>query len=296
MDGMSPRVVTGRGTRLPTVAGYLWLLRSHLGAVVILTIVGGVLGLFAARQVPQEFKASASIELPDVPTWVDTRPDPPAPQRTTIDTTAQLVFSVPVYDAVAAATGLDQQVAADNLSVSAYPLSRVLIVTFQARNKETAIIGARAAADELVVQRAAVLPGAQVQAARDHEKKLNQLKLRAQQIQLYSPLTQRMTAYILQTRQAIGAALNAGGTVVNRPDENSARRVDKHSELQIVTGLVLGFLLGIAYAWWRRDKHLHHDPRIIGFVAKVRPWRRSAARSPQPARRPHSHPGHSHAH
>ena len=296
MDGLTPgRVVTGRGTRLPMIGGYLATIRSHIGAIVVLGLAGLLVGGFFASQVPRSFKANAFIALPDVPTYVDLDPDPPAPSRTTIDTTAVLVFSQPVYDAVQSATGLPEDKVREGLSVSAYPLSRVLIVTFVARTKELAVSGANAAAEQWQVERQKVLPGAQTASAAAFADELDRLKTKSQrQVREFSPQTQDLTNQILFVRNSVDAGLGIAGNIINRADVPSAKPVKKHLELQLITGLMMGILLGIGYSWWRRDKHLHHDPRIIGLAAKVRPRRRSGRRSQSRAPGPGPRPSHSH--
>jgi uncharacterized protein involved in exopolysaccharide biosynthesis len=292
---MNPELVTGRGTRLPTVAGYAATLRSHLGAIIVLAVLGLVCGLFIAQQKPHMYKASASIELPDLPTFVDVNPDPPAPQRTTIDTTSELVFSQPVYDAVEEATGLSESKVRSGLNVGAYPLSRVLIVTFTAPTMDLAVAGANAAAEQTRIERTTILPGAQTAGAKVLERRLERLRDKSRvTVREFTPQTQELTNQILQIGDAIDAGANASGTIVNRADLASTHLVKRHRELQLVTGTVLGILLGIGYSWWRRDKHLHHDPRIIGLAAKVRPHRRSGPRSRRPGRGPRRRPSHSH--
>jgi uncharacterized protein involved in exopolysaccharide biosynthesis len=279
------------------IGGYVATVRSHLGAVIVLGLAGLLVGGFFASRVPQSYKANALIALPDVPTYVDLNANPPAPTRTSIDTSAELVFSQPVYDAVQAATDLPDDRVQEGLSVGAYPLSRVLIVTFTARTKDLAVAGANAAADQLLIERQAVLPGAQTSQASDLILRLDHMRDRSRrQVREYSPQTQALTNQILHIQDSVDAGEGIAGSIINKADVPSAKRVKKHLELQLITGLMVGVLLGIGYSWWRRDKHLHHDPRIIGLVSKVRPGRRSAPRSLPPARGPQPHPSHSHGH
>jgi hypothetical protein len=277
------------------VAGYAATVRSHLGAIVVLALAGLLVGGFLAQRLPHSYKASASIELPDLPTFVDLSPEPPAPQRTTIDTTSELVFSQPVYDAVQQATGLSESKVRGGLNVAAYPLSRVLIVTFTASTKELAVAGANAAAEQTRVERTTVLPGAQTEQANALADELDRLRTESRErVRTFTPQTQLLTNQILELNDAVDAAANAGGTIVNRADLDSTHLVKRHRELQLVTGTVVGVLLGIGYSWWRRDKHLHHDPRIIGLAAKVRPHRRSGSRSQRSSRGPRTRQSHSH--
>jgi uncharacterized protein involved in exopolysaccharide biosynthesis len=293
VDGLTPgRVVSGRGSRLPTVAGYVATVRSHIGAILVLAVLGMLVGGFVAHQKPMSYKANAFILLPDVPTYVDLDPDPPAPGRATIDTTSVLVVSSPVYNDVSAATGIPRNKVPDRLAVSAYPLSRVLIVSFTARTRDQAVDGANAAAERVASERE-TLPGAQTLLAAELADELDRLRTRSREdVRPFSPQTQALTNQLLQVQGAIDAGQDARGRIVNRADLDSVRRLQSHPELQVITGLMVGLLVGIGYAWWRRDRHLHHDPRIIGLAAKVRPRWRSGPRSrpPAPDRQPRPSP------
>jgi hypothetical protein len=206
-----------------------------------------------------------------------------------------LVFSTPVYDAVAAATGLGPEKVADRLSVAADTLSRVLIVTFTAPTRDEAVDGANAAGTAVSDARAATLPGAQTVQAQTLARQLNdRLDQSRAGVRPFSPQTQDLNNERLQVLNAIDAGAHAQGRIVNKADIDSVRPVKRHPELQVVTGMMIGLLLGIGYSWWRRDKHLHHDPRIIGLAAKVRRGGRSGPRSRSRGRGPERYPSHSH--
>lgn len=252
----------GRIPRLPTLAGYAARVRSNL-VVVVATLAGCGGGLYLAGEVPAAFEASASIELPDVPTWVDTQALDPVPDRTTIDTTAQLVFSTPVFERVSGATGLTARQVESQLSVSAYPLSRVLIVTFEAATGDLAISGANTAARALVDQRAALLVGANLDAADALYVRLSGIrsKVRAK-VAEFSPVARRITAMLDQIREVKQQSVEYGGRVVDRADP--ATRIGQHPELQVVTGTVVGFMVGILLARRRPSRRDQPDRRVIG--------------------------------
>jgi hypothetical protein len=244
---------TDRGRRLPLLANYLALVWSNLAVILLTTLIGSGAGYYRASQVPAEFRASASIELPDVPTWVDTQPVDPVPDRTTIDTTAQLVLSTPVFKRVAAETSLTVGQVNSQLSVSAYPLSRVLIVTFEASTADLAIRGADGAAQALIDQRATVLAGAQFGRADTLYARLSHIRNRvARSVAKFSPVSRRITLVLDQINAMRLASVDYNGRIVD--DASPATKVNEHPEVQIVTGVTLGLLAGLVFAWWRPSR------------------------------------------
>ncbi len=257
---------TERAPRLPTLAGYLAFLWSNFGVVVVMTLVGADVGLYVASRVPTAFEASASVGLPDVPTWVDTGPADPIPGRTTIDTTAQLVFSEPVFDRVADVTSLSPRQVHGNLSVSAHPLSRVLIVSLEASSAELAISGANEAARGLVDQQETVLAGTQLDAADALYDRLSLFRGRVQSsVAQFSPVARRITAVLDQINEARQQAVSADNLTV--AEAYVAKRIDQHPELDVVTGAVAGLMAGLLIAWWRPRRSRRGQPRdrrVIG--------------------------------
>ena len=165
---LDPHLQVGaRQRRLPTAAHYVGIVESGWKLLLALTLLGTALGVAYSTTVPTSWRASASVELPDVPSFIDITAGGPRADRTTIDTTGELVYSEPVLEAVSAATGMPVEDVHANLSISAYPLSRVIIITFVDKTKTLAEDGANAAADALIVERSKVLPGANASAAED---------------------------------------------------------------------------------------------------------------------------------
>lgn len=256
-------VPSERNPRLPTLAGYAALVRSSLAVIIVTTLIGVAVGFYRATQLPQTFKASASVELPDVPTWVDTETPDPVPDRTTIDTTAQLVLSTPVFEHVAAATSMTVSQVDNQLSVSAYPLSRVLIITFETSTAELAIRGANAAARALIGQRTTVLAGAQLDAASRLYLRLATIRGHvAANLGKFSPLARKIALVLDQISNLKQDSLGYGGRVVD--DAYPAKKVAHHPELQVVTGLVVGLMAGILFGWWRPSRRQTADRRVIG--------------------------------
>ena len=252
MDGAAPGSVS-RSPRLPTMAGFGALVWSHVVIIFVASVLGAAVGVLLERNAQRTFAASASIELQDVPSWVDIHLDEFTPQRTTIDSTAQLVFARPVVDRVAAVTGLTEQRSDDGLSVSAYPLSRVLIVTFQAPSSDLAVAGANEAARALIDERSNVLQGGHLRTATSLSKKLNRLKGKADAVVgPFNPISRQLQAQIAQIAQVRQESSSQGARVVD--DAAVAHQVDNHTELTTTTGAMLGLLGGLAYAWWHPSR------------------------------------------
>jgi len=249
-----PTRLSERVRRLPTIAHYLATLRAGWIIVTLTTVVGLLIGGWYASTVKPEFRGSTSAELPDVPVYIDlTNTGPPA-KPTTIDTTGQLVFSEPVLQAAAKATGMPVEEINDNLSVSAYPLSRVIIVTLLAPTQEQAEDGANAATQELLVQRKAMLAGNRKKPARKMLQDIRgELDAHVAETGSYSTAILQIQQNIIRVVQEnLSKYSNADGRIVNRA--YPARKVSKHAELYVTTGAVTGFILGVLWLWWRPPK------------------------------------------
>lgn len=251
-----------RSRRLPTLAGYAAIVRAHLLVVVLAIALGGISGYSFSRQVDRTYQASVSIELPDVPTWVDTDPEDPAPNRTTIDTTSELLYTARVFAAVEKATALPDDDFDEELSVSAYPLSRVLIVTFEAPRPDLAVTGANAAAQGLIKERAKVLAGSQLGSARQLYDQLRTLQGKARTAKVPFGVVTRLREVMEQISDLDRRNRNAQASILDEADP--AAPVSSHPELPVVTGLVVGLLAGVMYAWWRSGTSRKSTPR--------RPW------------------------
>jgi hypothetical protein len=253
MDDVTSEPVHPR-TRLPTLTDYLTMVRDHVVIITVTTLIGLAVGVAVELREAPAYRASASIELPDVPTFVDVVPEDEIPQRTTIDSTAQLVFATPVVEKVAAVTKLNPATVHNSLSVSAYPLSRVLITTFQARTPALAIAGANEAARALVGVRDRVLLGERLGSATRLAHRLNVLmKIADARIGPFNPLSRRLRDQLLEINTARQEADSGRARIVN--DASPAHAVQSHAHLESTTGAVLGLLTGFIVTWWRRPRY-----------------------------------------
>lgn len=239
-----------RQPRLPTMAHYLAFLQSGWIVLTLLTVLGAVAGAAYASTVPKQWEASASIELPDLPMYVDLTSAGPPPKRTTIDTTGQLVFSQEVLGAVAKANDITPEDAYEALSVSAYPLSRVIIVTMKAPTEAEAISGANAAARSLADERTRLLAGG---ANRDDAKDLAHILAKKNKdfvaVNGGSNASVRVTQEVQNIRDNLTRYANSKAKVVNKAAPG--KRVPPHPEVYITTGAVTGFMIGVVWIWWR---------------------------------------------
>jgi hypothetical protein len=249
MDAVGPRVAWPRKPALPTVAGYFTVLRSRIALIATVTALGAAVGLGLALLQSPVYQAGVAIELPGVPTFVNSDPAADPPPHTTIDTTARLLFSTPVVRRVAGVTHLPATQVTDGLSVSAYPLSRVLIASFRAPTAKLAVSGANAAAAALIQQRREALEGNQLQLSAALNTYLHRLlPLANKKAGFYNPVSKRLQGEITQI-DVVRGQLAADRVRIIKPAA-PAKSVRQHGEPQVVTGAMLGFLLAVAYAWW----------------------------------------------
>jgi uncharacterized protein involved in exopolysaccharide biosynthesis len=261
MDGVATRPWERRPT-LPTVAGYFALVGSRAALIAVTTCLGALVGVFlAVRQAPI-YQASVAIELPSVPTWVSLDPEADPAPATTIDSTAELVYSTPVVDRVAAATSLSTQQVSDGLGVSAYPLSRVLVTSFRAHTAALAVTGADQAAAALMAQRRVVLEGHRFLLATRLRRYLSHLLPESnRKAGAYNPVSRRLLAEQAQI-DAVRQQAASGRAMIIQP-ATPATSVRSPGEVPIATGGMLGLLCGVGYASWssaRRRSGAHLSP------------------------------------
>jgi uncharacterized protein involved in exopolysaccharide biosynthesis len=250
------------------MAHYLAFFMSGWVIVTIFTVLGVVAGTAYATTVPREWEASASIELPDLPVYVDLTSEGPPPKRVTIDTTGQLAFSKPVLEAIADRNGITEQEAADSLTVSAYPLSRVIILTFKAPTLADAENGANAAAAALAAQRQKLLAGwADRRNAVDLQKELKELNNDSIEQYGYTSVSVRILQQVQEINQDWAQYANGDkARVVNKA--KPGKSVPPHPETYITTGAVAGFMIGILWIWWRPRKRGSIEHLPAGFTAR----------------------------
>jgi uncharacterized protein involved in exopolysaccharide biosynthesis len=260
MDALKPGAWQ-RTPTLPTVAGYFALVWSQIAVIAATTALGTLIGAGLALRLPSQYQAGVAIELPGVPTSVNFDPAADPPQRTTIDSTAQLLFSTPVVQRVARVTSLSPSQVSDGLSVSAYPLSRVLIASFRASSADLAVSGANEAAAALISQRKDLLEGNQFVLAASLATYLHRLLPEAnRKAGFYNPVSKRLLGEIAQI-DLVRQQIAADHARVLKPAA-PATSVRPHGELQVVTGAMLGFLVGVAYAWWRPRRARRPGPPV----------------------------------
>jgi capsular polysaccharide biosynthesis protein len=236
-------------------------------------ILGSIVGVAAGKQLTA-YVASASVVVP--PTSLEPQGLPDQAQRLsekdslTPDTEAQLVRSTTVLDAVKAATHLSAPVAEliSRLTIDAPTNTRVLTLSFTARHKNKARIGADAAAEaylalraRLVAQRRAVDLAAIDQQLAALQSDLND----AAALRNTGTRTDRLVADIAVTtttdtirslqRQATGIrATPVDPGRVLRPAAEGKIRPRTSSSIPLTSGLLLGLLVGLLIARLRPER------------------------------------------
>lgn len=269
--------MTVGATSLPSMAYYLYVARSGRLLVTALAALGAVSGLAIEQLQPERHRDEVAVELTDLRSYVDLRNDDRTAGRVTVDTTAQLVKSQPVIEAVARATGVPETEAGESIGVSAYPLSRVLIVSFESSDPGVATAGATAAADAMLEQRASVLAGAKTGAVQ--ELRREQVRLRSRltaDSDTFPALTRRLSEQIDHLERLLLRTPTSGGRIIQ--PATGARQQPTHPERSVVTGLVSGLMAGFAVSWWRQEPVRTRRPISGAGRATVRPRTRSAWR------------------
>jgi capsular polysaccharide biosynthesis protein len=145
-----------------SLSAYPAFVRRHAGLLIICMLVGSIFGIFMGQRLTA-YVGSASVVVP--PTSLEPQALPGEVRRQsdkdsiTPDTEAQLVRSTIVLTAVQKATNLNAPVATliKRLTIDAPPNTRVLTLSFTARHKNKARIGAEAAAEAYLALRARLI-------------------------------------------------------------------------------------------------------------------------------------------
>jgi hypothetical protein len=192
--------------------------------------------------------------------------DEAEPPEVTIDTDAQLLRTPQVLSAVADALGTDQARAADALSVTASPSSRVLHVTVTTARATDAAAAANAAVEALIQARRHTLGALRNNQLRqlqflalDQERVL----ARAQSRRLVVPVRDDLFDRVVQVRTRMSeleAARQAPAQVVGPAlAPTSADRAN--TEVPVTSGAMLG-LLGGCLLGATRDRSLNSPQHI----------------------------------
>lgn len=217
-----------------------WLLVG-LGAV-----VGALVGMVWLFATPKTYAATVALELTSVApqvniTSVGARPDP-----LTIDTDAQIAKSDAVLDAVMRTGSTDMTHVRNSLEISARPLTRVMTITYSASSATEAIKGASAAAAAFLTERESLI----VEPVRKYLQSVE-----SQDAQIpgagRSPSQPAPDLWELEARHQAALAsairLQGSGEILEAARITTAgERGD--AEVPVVTGTVLGALLGLVVA------------------------------------------------
>ncbi len=234
---------------LPLWSDYPRFARRHVVLVGALVGIGFVAGFAWSMQQSPTFSATTSIALTPVPKYVIPSTTELVPPEVTIDTDAQLMQSPKVLGAIGAALGVDNDVAAERLSLSASPNSHVLHVTVKSSSAARAAAAANAAITALVDVRRESLGAFR-------QDQLSQLQLlvateerelaKQQTTRLVIPPTDDLFGQIQQLRASLDELEEARRepAVVLEPATAPRRPDYANSEVPVVSGVMLGLLAG----------------------------------------------------
>ncbi len=268
------RAPRGGWVRKPaTLGGYANLMRQNAVIVIVCIVAGGVVA--STWQAVQGTRTVATVAVM-VPREA---PNPiPASPRQTMDSTALLVRSAPVINAMSSATG--HQISSDDtdLAVTATPSSQVLHITYTADTAAVATKAVNAAASAftaLIAQQAQERRALQLDMLGARAISLNS-SINAQAAVLHrlqAPginyldnleaklLRERTNAAIVDARSVaieINRVTSRQPTPVVILAPTSTSPESDVWRVSIATGLALGLMVGVLLGWLR---HLH-GPRL----------------------------------
>jgi polysaccharide biosynthesis transport protein len=234
----------------PTWSTYTRFLRRHLGALVVLAVVGLLVGLVMARAKPATYTATTDVVVNPVPSYVAVQPRT-RPPMVTIDSDAQLVVGSQVIARVASRLGESQASVKGGLSVTAVPLSQVLHVTFTGRSRADAVRGSTVAAQAFLDVRRRVLVALRAgQIARiGPPLRVVEGRLLAEQranpvVPLDDPALQQYVT-LTDRAEALARARTSSAEIIRRAQPpRGTDSVD--TEVYLTSGAMLGILLASA--------------------------------------------------
>lgn len=237
---------------LPLWADHVRFLRRHRAVVEAAVGLGLLAGVVVGVLQPATWSATSSVALAPIPVYVKISADELVPPEVSLDTDAQLLGSPEVLGAVGRELGVDADEAADHLTVSASPLTRVLHITVSASSAADAQAATSAAVREFVALRGDVLgalgeePLRELRLALDtRESELAQVRERRIVLDddelFLQVLDLRAALDELEAAQAVPADVISPAEVPDAPDY-------ANTEVPVVSGAALGLLVGLLIA------------------------------------------------
>ncbi len=240
---------------------YLSPLRRHLVLMAGCTLLGLVSGLAITFTHVPVYESRVRVLAPPIPVRVVPPGTEAAPRSVTPDTEAQLVTSEAVLKRLSGVLNVSEEGLADAIAVTAPPNTQLLRISFRATSPEDARLGAEAVAETYLVTRQQLLNEQRrllIEATRARAQLLRQelesLRSYAQQLPAGSTerdvSRQRRVALFTEIRnlqfQLTELQNNAvqSGEVVSAAN-NPRRPIDQNGQVPVVSGAVLGLLLGI---------------------------------------------------
>ncbi|MGL5827250.1 MAG: hypothetical protein ACRCYU_20915 [Nocardioides sp.] len=135
---------------LPRLSDYSRYTRRHWRRLVGLSVLGALIGAVVFFSIPTRFLATSRIALSPQISYLSLSPLPEKQPLVTLDTTAGLVRSDFAVRKIAEAVRGDETDVRRDLTISAQPLSRVLVIQLRADTNEQARAGAHAATEALI--------------------------------------------------------------------------------------------------------------------------------------------------
>jgi capsular polysaccharide biosynthesis protein len=257
-----------------SLSAYPAFVRRHFGLLIVCIVLGALVGVAAGKQLTA-YVGSASVVVP--PTSLEPQGLPDESTRRisekdtlTPDTEAQLVRSTTVLNAVKAATHLSAPVAVliGRLTIDAPPNTRVLTLSFMARHKSKARIGAQAAAEAYLASRARLVAQRRVVDLAAIDDQITALRSDLSDAaakrntggrtdRLVADIAVTTTADRIRSLERLATGIRATpvdpGRVL-RPAAESKVRPRTSRQIPLTSGLLLGLLAGLVVARLRPER------------------------------------------
>ena len=235
---------------LPALDGYLARARSLRRRMAVGALVGALVGLGVFLVLPVSYTSTNSVALGPRMTYLSLDVSDKRSDYVTLDTVAALATSDRVVAAAARAMDVSPDEARSSTTVSAQPLSSVLRIHVEGSTRAQARAGSRAAAELLLSEQSRLF--------RINERRLQQLRNRVEGLRAETLRRARTSGdaalrfeHVAVLQERLDAAQESEKSVSLVLDRES---VVRHRPLQadvlVVSGLMLGALIGLSTGAW----------------------------------------------
>lgn len=254
---------------LPRLSEVLAIVSRSWRVAVVLGLLGALAGFTVWQQTPVRYAATSEIALAPQLSYLSLSEEQERQPPVSLDTTAALLSSTVARNRIAEAMGIEPTEVADAMSITARPLSRVLIVRVASHDEAQAVAGANAATEALLAIQSDTL-ALRRQSIKFLRNRVSVLRAEAQERIADGTPAQSLFDVVnaLQTRLDKAEASNqASSVVIDRARVEAYHPVQR--SVLVFSGLALGLFTGFAWGAVRQRLPARGPRAHLGATSRV---------------------------